>query len=666
MSKGSINLPIVSKFDPTGLRQAESAIGKFGGALKNIGIAAFATASAAAIAGVGVAVTKGFGRLQQIENARNLLQGIGNDAATVEQAMDSALASVKGTAFGLGEAAQIAATAVAAGVKPGEELTRYLTLVADAATVAQVPLEQMGSTLNKVTTIGKAQNDTLRVLAEQGIPVYQYLADQLGVTAEEVFNLAREGEISAEMLQTALIDNIGGAALTAGDTVQGAFANVEAAISRIGANLLSNTYDQLPGFFQGLIDVLEPLEGVAQDVGKELGSAMEPVFKSILDILPQLITGLMPIVSLFGTMASTILPPLINVFGALAPIIGRVAELFADALLQVMPIVVELIERLIPIIVMVVDAILPLIEMALPIFIELLQLFIDIVMPIIEGILPILVSLFSTLVPIILEIIQAFMPLIVELLPLFMLTLELAFPLIQFFADLLGVVLPAAFDMLQSLGLVPSAEAIGYWAEGLGNVVGAVRGFFIGAMNNLIEILVKAANTFISTINAIIDRGRSLPGALGAIYRRIPKLDPIQFVPISIDFAPFVLPKPQGMSFEQYRRERDGLVNKGFDYAGINFNPYGDSSDRGNITRGSNIPAMAEGGIVNRATLALIGEAGSEAVIPLDKLDKMGGNVYNITVNAGMGGANGTEIGREIVSAIRRYERTSGRVFASA
>ena len=42
-----------------------------------------------------------------------------------------------------------------------------------------------------------------------------------------------------------------------------------------------------------------------------------------------------------------------------------------------------------------------------------------------------------------------------------------------------------------------------------------------------------------------------------------------------------------------------------------------------------------------------------------------GGAPINITVNAGLG-ANGTEIGREIVAQIKRYERTSGRVFASA
>jgi hypothetical protein len=40
--------------------------------------------------------------------------------------------------------------------------------------------------------------------------------------------------------------------------------------------------------------------------------------------------------------------------------------------------------------------------------------------------------------------------------------------------------------------------------------------------------------------------------------------------------------------------------------------------------------AMAEGGIVNRPTMAMIGEAGAEAVIPLDRMGSMG---TRVTVN---------------------------------
>ena len=72
---------------------------------------------------------------------------------------------------------------------------------------------------------------------------------------------------------------------------------------------------------------------------------------------------------------------------------------------------------------------------------------------------------------------------------------------------------------------------------------------------------------------------------------------------------------------------------------------------------------MAKGGIVTGPTNALIGEAGPEAVIPLSGANSVGmGSTYNINVNAGIG-TNGAQVGRDIVEAIRKYERSSGQVF---
>jgi len=45
------------------------------------------------------------------------------------------------------------------------------------------------------------------------------------------------------------------------------------------------------------------------------------------------------------------------------------------------------------------------------------------------------------------------------------------------------------------------------------------------------------------------------------------------------------------------------------------------------------IPMLAKGGIVNGPTLAMIGEAGPEAVVPLDGKNTPGGQTFNITVN---------------------------------
>ena len=71
---------------------------------------------------------------------------------------------------------------------------------------------------------------------------------------------------------------------------------------------------------------------------------------------------------------------------------------------------------------------------------------------------------------------------------------------------------------------------------------------------------------------------------------------------------------------------------------------------------GGAIPRMAEGGIVNSPTLALIGEAGPEAVVPLDRM-RTGGD---ITINVTGGLATSAEIGESVVNALRAYSRSAG------
>jgi hypothetical protein len=73
------------------------------------------------------------------------------------------------------------------------------------------------------------------------------------------------------------------------------------------------------------------------------------------------------------------------------------------------------------------------------------------------------------------------------------------------------------------------------------------------------------------------------------------------------------------------------------------------------------IPALAEGGVVRQATLAVVGEAGPEVVIPLDRMNEFvapmpererSQTVINVTVTAADPQA--------VVEALRRYVRANG------
>lgn len=243
-----------------------------------------AMGAAAAVSGIFLA--KGWGRLTQIDEAKAKLRGLGNDAEDVKNIMDSALASVKGTAFGMDEAATTAASAVAAGIQQGEDLTKYLTTIGDAAAIAGTSMGDMGYIFNKVVTAGKAQNDVLGSLADKGIPIYQWLAEETGHAADEIFEMAKNGEIDLATFRAAVEKHVGGAAKELGNaTLTGALANVWAAVSRVGANFLgaADDADSFAGKLLPVIIGVQDKLGVLEEKAKEWGKVFGEIFGAFVD-----------------------------------------------------------------------------------------------------------------------------------------------------------------------------------------------------------------------------------------------------------------------------------------------------------------------------------------------------------------------------------------------
>ena len=231
--------------------------GRLGGALKKsmvgTGVAAGGVLAAS--------LTKGIGRLSAIEAAESKLSGLGNSAADVSAIMENANAAVKGTAYGLDEAATTAAMAVASGIKPGQELEGVLTTVADTAAIAGTSMSEMGNIFGSVAARGKLQGDDMMQLTSRGIPVLQLLGEELGKTSEEVSDMVSKGEIDFKTFEAAMSSGVGGAAKTAGETTQGAFKNMGAAAGRLGATLAGPFYDQAAGAFTGVTDALDAMNG---------------------------------------------------------------------------------------------------------------------------------------------------------------------------------------------------------------------------------------------------------------------------------------------------------------------------------------------------------------------------------------------------------------------
>ena len=245
-------------------------------------------AMGAAAALAGLSLVKGFNRLKNIDTAKAQLEGLGHSAKEVESIMDSAMQSVKGTAYGFDEAATAAASAVAAGIEPGKELTRYLSLVGDAAAQSKLSFTEMGSIFNKVMASGKISMEEVNQLADQGIPIYKMLSEQLGVTQADVRDMVSAGKVDAETFLAAIEKNIGGAAKIIGEkSFTGALANIGASLGRIGANFL-DAGGKGGGFFSQLkplmVDFMETL-GKVEDKAADFGETFGAVFAKVVDFI---------------------------------------------------------------------------------------------------------------------------------------------------------------------------------------------------------------------------------------------------------------------------------------------------------------------------------------------------------------------------------------------
>ena len=276
----------------SGFAKVNETVTSFGNTvLKTVG-GAFAAAGAAGMAGLGIAIKGGLQRLVGIEEARAKLQGLGHDIESIDLIMDNALESVLGTAYRLDDAATTAASAVAAGIAPGEELERVLKLVGDTAQIAGTDFQYMGDRFARVAAQGRLTGDDLFVLGQRGIPILQWLQDEYGVTAEAARKMVSDGKVDFESFAKIIEDNIGGAALQSGQTTMGAFRNMGAAAGRFGAIIAGPVFRQARVFFLAMIRWLDALSAAVQPTMERFEEWLEPAFARALDSMDSFLRGL--------------------------------------------------------------------------------------------------------------------------------------------------------------------------------------------------------------------------------------------------------------------------------------------------------------------------------------------------------------------------------------
>lgn len=299
----------ISSGTATGTQKSgKSIISTIGGAFGKIGKVGVGTIAGIASGIAGLTAKGGFDRALNIERAQTKLKALKYDTASVDKIMGNALASVKGTAFGLGDAASVAATLVASGIKQGGDLEGVLTTVGDAAQISGRSFQDMGLIFSQVAAKGKLQGDDMLQLMGSGIPVLQYLADHFHTTTEAASDMVSDGKVSFADFEAAMKEHIGGAAKNAGESFDGMVGNVKAAIGRLGEQFetpLLNAATKVGGKLIPIIDQTTTATGkLADQFAGRLDTAASIAAQKIEDLGNSIASGKTSIADLAAQAAT--------------------------------------------------------------------------------------------------------------------------------------------------------------------------------------------------------------------------------------------------------------------------------------------------------------------------------------------------------------------------
>ena len=196
---------------------------------------------------------------------------------------------------------------------------------------------------------------------------------------------------------------------------------------------------------------------------------------------------------------------------------------------------------------------------------------------------------------------------------------------VDFFIKLPGRLLKALPPIILALAFIARQFVI-FLAEKVAKVMRNIVDFFIGLPGKLLDAGVQIASAL---FEMGVDWGRSIISAIVEGLRRAGGA-----------ISSFIM----------------GLIP---DVGSIVDSIVGGATSKAKGLIKSIIPGFASGGIVTKPTLGLVGEAGPEAIIPLNRAGAMGTTI-NINVSTGVG--DPVAIGDEVVEVLTAWQRANGNI----
>lgn len=257
-----------------------STLGDIGGNLtKKITLPAVAAATAVG----GIVAAFGWKRLTGMDEAQAQLKGLGYGIQDVERISEQVKNSVQGTTMTMAEGTSVAAGALAAGVKEGAELERYIRQVGNAAVGANRPIGDMAQIFNRVQGSGKLMTQELNMI-EQGMPGFAMaMAESLGVPQAEFRKMVTAGQVSSEQFLDVMEGFAGDMSEAYSNSWAGMVANTKSNIGIIGESILGGVFEQSKESIAEFLEYLrsDDVKAWAAEVGESIGNAFTTIIESV-------------------------------------------------------------------------------------------------------------------------------------------------------------------------------------------------------------------------------------------------------------------------------------------------------------------------------------------------------------------------------------------------
>lgn len=276
----------------------------------------------------GVVANLGWGRLVALDGAKAKLEGLGYSVKDVGRITEQVTRAVEGGMTTMAEGTDIAAGGLAAGVKEGKELEKYIKLVGDAAVGSGRPVSDMAQIFNKIQGGGKLMTQELNQV-ELAMPGFAgSMAKSLNVSQDTFREMVTDGKISSDMFLDNMDSFAGGMAEAYSKSWSGMVKNTFAYVGMIGQVLLDGVFHKSKDSIAEFIELLssETVHKKAEELGKKISKAFTGVvdaLKGAIKWYRDLSSGQKDIINGLAILLVSI-GPIIGALGIFGGIIGRV------------------------------------------------------------------------------------------------------------------------------------------------------------------------------------------------------------------------------------------------------------------------------------------------------------------------------------------------------